>query len=513
MSKIPPKFEEAIGNSSPYTPYTPYTPTAKTTPAPQFPTGALPKTVERLVTEAAAAIGCPPDAIALAALTTLGSAIGNSRVIQPKKGWVESALIYAAVIADSGEKKTAAIAVATDPAQKLQNKLNKEHDKALEDFAQEGREYEVEKRKAQKDGLAAPPPPEKPTAQRNHVNDTTVEALIPILKQNPRGVLQERDELVGWVKAMDQYKAGGKGADRQFYLSAFTGRPVSVDRKGQPEPLSVLRPFVSVLGSIQPSLLPELAEGREDGMLERFLFAYPPALNALWSDDEVSEAATVSYRDLYGRLHRNLSVELDNLGDPVEKTVEFSREAKELFVAQYNVHRTEMGMPGFPSSLRSPWAKLEGYFARLILILACCRIVENGDPERVEEGDVLKAWSLIQYFKDQARRVFGALRGFDPVERLVEDVAHFLHERGGEWTGKPEDFHAELHSDFKHERPDDLSKWLKKRSETHQEFGYDSRHKAAKKDDGSPTTVRQLTLTLSGGVNGVYGVNDVKEDK
>jgi Protein of unknown function (DUF3987) len=123
MSKIPPKFEEAIGNSSPYTPYTPYTPTAKTTPAPQFPTGALPKTVERLVTEAAAAIGCPPDAIALAALTTLGSAIGNSRVIQPKKGWVESALIYAAVIADSGEKKTAAIAVATDPAQRLQNKL------------------------------------------------------------------------------------------------------------------------------------------------------------------------------------------------------------------------------------------------------------------------------------------------------------------------------------------------------------------------------------------------------
>jgi len=127
--------------------------------APEFPTSALPKPVARLVEESAAAIGCPPDAIGLSALVALGSAIGNSRVIQPKKGWTESAAIYGAVIADSGEKKTAAIAATTDVVQNLENTLNREHDKSLEEFAREEREYEVERKEAAKQGLAAPPPP------------------------------------------------------------------------------------------------------------------------------------------------------------------------------------------------------------------------------------------------------------------------------------------------------------------------------------------------------------------
>jgi hypothetical protein len=500
MSDIPPKFEEAINkNGEPLHRYT-VTPHTGVSAAPQFPTNALPKTVEMLVTEAAAAIGCPPDAIGLAALTTLGSAIGNSRIIQLKKGWKEGAAIYAAVIADSGEKKTAAIGVATDPALRLQNRLNKDHEKALEEHATEMREYEVEKKQAAKDNLAAPAPPEKPTAERNHVNDTTVEALIPILKQDPRGVLQERDELVAFTKAMDQYKSGGKGADRQFYLSAFSNRPVSVDRKGQPEPLSVLRPFVSVLGSIQPSVLPELAENREDGMLERFLFVYPEPINSMWTDDEISDAATVSYSDLYGRLRRNLSIDLDDLGDPIEKTVEFSHEAKKLFVSQYNVHRTEMGMPGFPSSLRSPWAKLEGYFARIILILACCRIVENGDPERVEEEDVLKAWYLVQYFKDQARRVFSALRGFDPHSKLVEDVSKFVGEKGGSWSGTATELHELLDSDFKPERPDELSKFIQSATDDEPGLSCESETERFKDAEGEWKSRRVLWLTLRNGV-------------
>ena len=128
---------------------------------PKFPTDALPRPVARLVEESAAAIGCPPDAIGLSALIALGSAIGNSRVIQPKRGWTESAAIYGAVIADSGEKKTAAIAATTDVVQNLENTLNRKHDKSVEEFAREEREYEVERKEAAKQGLPAPPPPRR----------------------------------------------------------------------------------------------------------------------------------------------------------------------------------------------------------------------------------------------------------------------------------------------------------------------------------------------------------------
>jgi hypothetical protein len=431
--------------------------------APEFPADALPKPVARLVKEAAAAIGCPPDAIGLSALVALGSAIGNARVIQPKRGWTEGAAIYGAVIAESGEKKTAAIGMATDVARKLENRLNKEYEQALDEYARDEREYEVERKDAAKNGLAAGPPPRHPIAERVHVNDTTVEAVIPILKENSRGVILEQDELVGWAKAHNQYK-GGKGADRQFYLSAWSNRPVSVDRKGQQGPVSVLRPFIGLIGSIQPHVLPELAENREDGMMERFLFAYPDPINALWTEAEVSEGAIVSYRDLYHQL-RELRMETDELGDPVEVPITFSPEAKELFISAYNGHRTEMSLPGFPPDLRSPWSKLEAYFLRLILILAACRFVRDGVAERVEQDDVLRAVLLVEYFKAQARRVFGALHGFDPRRKLLEDVSRFVIEQGGLWTGTPTELHQQLVSGLKPARADELSKFIQAAAE------------------------------------------------
>ncbi len=464
---------------------------------PEFPTDALPKTVARLVREGAAAIGCPEDFIALATLTALGAEIGNARVISPKKDWNEGAALYSAVIADPGEKKTAAVAVATGPARKLENRLNREHERKLDEYAREEREYEVERRDARKEDRAAMPPPQRPTAERVYVNDTTTEALIPILKANPRGVLLERDELVGWVKGMDQYKAGGKGADRQFWLSTWSNSRASVDRKSQNgEPLSVLRPFVGVLGAIQPAVLPELAEGREDGMLERFLFAFPKPVNALWTEDEISEVAKAAYADLHRKL-RELALEADEQGDPVEVPVAFSPDAKQVFVDSYNEHRQEMDSRDLPYYLRSPWSKLEAYLLRLMLILAACRFVEDRAPERVESGDVLRAVTLLDYFKAQARRVFGALREADPVLPLMRDVVRFVEETGGLWTGTATELHEQLVSPHKPERPEELSKFIRKGWDEELGLLFESATERYKDENDGWKSRRVLTLYLT----------------
>ncbi len=462
--------------------------------APQFPTDALPRQASRLIEEAAKAIGCPPDAIGLSCLVALGSAIGNSRVVQPKKNWTESAALYGAVIAESGEKKSAAIGASTKAVQKLEHTLQRKHDEAVDEFEREKRQYKVEERDAAKDGVAAPPPPKAPEAKRVLVNDTTVEALIPILKENPRGLLLERDELVGWVKGMDQYKAGGKGSERQFWLSAWSSRPVSVDRKGQKQPVSVLKPFISVIGSIQPDVLPELAENREDGMLERFLFAYPETLNAMWTEDDISDGAIVAYRELHDNL-RALSMTTDEEGDPLETAVTFSPDAKETYISVYNSHREEMAAPGFPRYLRSVWAKLEAYTLRLTLIAACSRFTELSLAERIEEEDVLRAVTLSNYFKDQARRVFGALRGYDEKKRLLEDVAAFVGARGGTWTGTATNLHQQFHSHLKPERPEELSKFIKEAAEDEETFIYQSEMGRTKNDEsGKWESQRVLTL-------------------
>lgn len=467
--------------------------------APEFPIDALPRPVARLVKETADSLGCPPDAIGLSALVSLGTAIGNSRVIQPKKDWSESAAIFAAVIADSGEKKTQAIAAATDVVQKLENKLQRNYEEKLEEHAAELREYEVQSRDAKKEGRAADAPPKKPTASRVKVNDTTAEALMPILKDNPRGLLLERDELLGWVKGMDQYKSGGRGAERQLWLSTWSNRPAQVDRKGQQGPVSVLRPFVSVIGSIQPDVMPELAQNREDGMLERFLFVYPKRLNAEWTEAEISEAALVGYQDLYRSL-RALHMSKDEDGDPVEVGVTFSPQAKEVYIDVYNNHRREMAAPGFPRYLRSVWAKLEAYTLRLMLIIACCRFKQDGDAERIEPEDVLRAVTLLDYFKGQARRVFGALREYEPHKRLLEDVERFVAEHGGLWIGTPTELHEQLVSDFKPERPDELSRILKQAAEDGGELLYSAERERYKDDSGAWKTKRVLTLYIGSGV-------------
>src|SRR5439155_21149634 len=64
--------------------------------------------------------------------------------------------------------------------------------------------------------------PKPPTPRYEHVlsTDPTSEALVPMLR-DAKGILLFRDELVAWVKSMDQYR-GGKGADRQNFLSAWS---------------------------------------------------------------------------------------------------------------------------------------------------------------------------------------------------------------------------------------------------------------------------------------------------
>src|SRR5829696_1183017 len=438
---------------------------------PTFPTNALPAPAKRLVDQAAKAIGCPPDAIALAALVALGSAIGNSRVVQPKRNWSEGAAIYGAVIAESGEKKTAAVGAATQAIQKLEHRLQREHETAMEEFAREVREYKVEEKDAHKSGLAAPPPPRKPDAERVLTNDPTIEALIPILKENPRGLLLERDELVGWVKGMDQYKSGGKGSERQFWLSTWSGRPVCVDRKSQQGPVSVLKPFIGVIGGVQPDVLEDLAENREDGMLERFLFAYPGAINAKWTDDDISDTTLAEYRALHERL-RELSMKTDDEGDPIVGALTFSPDAQ------------------------------EAYMLRLTLIVACCRFASEarGVAERVELEDVLRATKLTDYFKEQARRVFGTLRGYDEKKRLLEHVATFVEYVGGTWVGTATDLHNKLPYVHKPNRPDELSRFLKEAAHDEESFTYQSKTERIKSDEGEWESHRVLTLTIENGV-------------
>ncbi len=467
-----------------------------------FPVDAMPEPCKALIREAAAAIGCPAEFIGVPMLVVLGSAVGNSRVVRLKGGWEEGAAIYAVAIADPGEKKTPAFKVAMHPAHKKQAELQNSYAQQKKAYDQELQGYETDKKDAAKFGQNAPPAPEPPTRDRTLVENATTEALTRVLAGAPRGVVSAQDELAGWLRSMDQYRQGGKGADRQFWLSLWSNSPVVVDRKGEDEPTMLNRPFAGLFGSIQPGVLSELGQGREDGLLDRFLVAYPTPTPSRWTDDEISEGARDAYRRLYDRL-RDLHMPMDDHGDPDPARIHFSPDAKVVLIDAINGHREEMEQPGFPSRLKGPWAKMEAYIARLCLILALSRSVHEGTAERAETRDVLYATLLIDFFKNHARRTYIGLYGENPKDRLAEDLAEFLKARGGRFKDEPQVLFDGLKSAHKGTRPDEMSKRLRalaKRSPS----PFTVSDKNIKKNGQSR---RALEITLEIGVNGVNGVN------
>ncbi len=289
------------------------------------------------------------------------------------------------------------------------------------------------------------------------------EAHIERLGENPRGLLSSNDELSGWVRQMDQYKSGDKGTDRQFWLSAWSNSFVSVDRKGRKEPLMVYRPFVAVAGGIQPGILSELKNNREDGLLDRFLFGYPDLMPTRWSDKEISEASRTAYKEIYDELY-GLEMDTDENGSPDPIHATFDAPAKQLFVEAFDSLCEEMEQPGFPSHLKGPWSKMKGYLARLSLIVCMTYVVEprnrrygedfygvmKNNP-MISERHVRAAVELLDYFKAHTRKVYAKLpgtgrnsikqtqakRGEEASEgnSVARFLVLFLEEQGGYWEG------------------------------------------------------------------------------
>ena len=54
--------------------------------------------------------------------------------------------------------------------------------------------------------------------KKAEISDATIEALTSLLQKQPQGVLFIQDELIAWVKGMNQYRQGN-GSDMEKWLS------------------------------------------------------------------------------------------------------------------------------------------------------------------------------------------------------------------------------------------------------------------------------------------------------
>lgn len=362
-----------------------------------FPLEVYPQMVQEFIEEAARAIHCPPDFIAAPLLPYLGAALGNTTCIEIKAGWREFPWIWLALVARPGEKKSPALAAVDQFFRERQHAFYVDWQEKYEAWKQSN------------DGTP------EPVVQQVMTTDATLEALSDLLQANPRGFLFSRDELTGWALSMNQYK-GGHGADRQNWLSFWNGATTTINRRNRKQAVVLNRPFMGVVGTLQPDVLSDLADerGRQDGFIHRILFSYPDTLPRKWTDDGISPATVENMRELFDLLWSIKPVK-EEAGQIEPNVYHFTKEGKDTWITWLNAHYAEQDVLEFPDSLRGPWAKMEGYAARLALILHICRLFcRETQHDDIDEISIAGAVKLITYFKTHARRVYAHL--YTPLE-------------------------------------------------------------------------------------------------
>jgi hypothetical protein len=413
---------------------------AELPPAPELPlSDVLGPRLARWVADAAEAKGAPADYVLASVLSVAGATIGNARWAGIWHGWTEPPVIWTMCVGLPSAGKSPAIDAAVTPLRKAERPLREAAEAERAEWTERAElaklteaTWKEAARAALKDGKTPPARPEgcdagpPPHIPRLVLNDATIERLGAILARQPRGTLQMRDELAGWLEGMQRYSGGG--SDRPFWLEAFGGRGFTVERMGR-EPLTIDRLTIGVLGGIQPDRLKSLLfKSDDDGLLARFLPIWPEPAPVerpkAWADEAMMEAAL-------GRL-LSLQMVTDEDGETRPWFIPFTEEARALMDAfRLAVRGWEANAEGLMLSFLG---KLPGLTARLALVLGFLDWAAEGaeEPREITVGHFGRAAHLVEsYLLPMARRAY-ADAATPKAERAARRLVALIREQGWE---------------------------------------------------------------------------------
>ena len=399
-----------------------------------YPTEYLPPVLAEYIREVANCLGCDPSQVALPLIVAAASAIGTTRLVQVKRGWQVFPILWGAVIGESGSLKTPAFQKAIAFVQHYQHKLAETYEQQCRDYETALQDYETRlaKWKRNPDSEEPPEKPPKPICRRVLTNDTTIEALALLLRDNPRGLLVACDELSTWLGSFGRYsRTGNREAEIGHWTSLYHGQPFHVDRKTSGF-LYVPMAAASIVGLIQPRILREslTSSDLENGVAARFLFVRPPSKVKQWTDKEENPELVAAVERVFSRLY-SLEHAVSPEGKLVPRRVELSREAREAYKAFYNRHNEAAAE--FTGSFRSALAKLEELPIRLGLVIHLVRWAsgEPVNPDIIDVESMEKAIRLTEWHIRETQRFYEWFREHslgEEDQRLLE----WISEKGGE---------------------------------------------------------------------------------
>ncbi len=199
-------------------------------------------------------------------------------------------------------------------------------------------------------------------------NDITIEALVDLHEDRDNGVAVFKDELAGWFKDMNKYRAG---SDLEFWLSTWSGESVNLNRLTRAGSF-VEKPFIPILGGIQPDILNSFFtdDNKDNGFIDRLLLSFPEAEVPYFNEEEIDENLLLWYKESiislydYLQLLAEKSRDLDEERNITPYICTLNAEAKKEWIRIFNNITDHQNSENENEYIKSMYPKQKAYIPR-----------------------------------------------------------------------------------------------------------------------------------------------------
>lgn len=368
-----------------------------------FPIHVFPALFRDLATDLNQSLKFPIDYVGTSILTAMATAVGTTAKVKVKNNWFEYASIYSCVIGNAGANKTHPINLIFGAIRELDKES---HDR----FEQQMNEYFAYSKLSKAEKEEATPVP-LPILNKSLLTNFTPEVLNKRLSENLRGCTVVSDEMTTFFDGMNNYS---KGDQIGVYLSFWSNQPTTIDRIGNPIPLFISNPYLSIIGGLQPRMLSSSfpVQKLNNGFFQRFLFAFPDLnLKQPINDNENNEVLYNSYKDFIQK-YINTSTVAEVNGKIESRILKWTPEAK-IFFYQWQSENCDV-VNEYQNNIKGEIAsKYDNHFIRLSLLL---QLMSDPESESVGVSAVQGAKELCNYFMNCAFKVLAVIQ--NPTEYL-----------------------------------------------------------------------------------------------
>ncbi len=388
-----------------------------------IPTELLPEPLKTYVDDQSERLDVAAEMVAVSVLVSIGAIIGRQIAIAPKRydSWFEFPTLWGLIIAPPSKRKSAALDAGDRFLRKFQSRFFAEHDLGKNSREAARTVAEAKLNAARKESSLNEDEITALVDELNRLNvnprrllsnDSTLERLQEIMRDNPNGILLRRDEIAGLLAGLERK---GREGERQFYLEAWSGKgDFTADRMGRGM-VHVPHACLSVLGTIQPAALARFlgnctGDGG-DGLLARFgMMVMPessePRLVDRTENVDATEAAQKLFDDLLDFQAERIVTGHERTPDGAVMLRFADGDAQELSLEwQRDIARAahEESHPGLQAHL----AKLPKTFAALAGILHIVEVLPGETaPGPITLRSAQRAAAWCDYLRTHAAKLY-----------------------------------------------------------------------------------------------------------